>query len=185
LFLLNPAVHFAAIARIHERMQGGITSFFWDRGADNPMTYPQFLYTCDQASGHVAFAVLMANEIIGFVLLSDMLGKHRAHVSIWLEPKVRGVNSHLIAQCVLTSLHRDYQIENLYARTPWPHSQELCLRTGMIEVAEVPSYCKWGERVHDLKVFHSDASLWGKEKEEDYGSWRRRKYQRDERRSGA
>jgi hypothetical protein len=159
-------MHYAAIANIFARMQGGITSFFWDRGADNPITYPQFMSACDQASGNGAFALVMNREIIGFVLLSDFCKKHRAHISMWLEPKVRGVNSHLIAQQTLMQIHHTHKIQNLYALTPWRHSQELCLRAGMIEVAEVPSYCKWGDRIHDLKVFHSDPSLWRQEEDE-------------------
>lgn len=166
MHILNPAINYMAIARIYERMQGAICSFFYDRGPTNPMLFPQFLEMCDLAKGRAAFALVMKLEIIGFVLLSDFSGKHRAHISIWLEPKVRGVNSHLIARHALTELHRKYHIANIYALTPWRHSQELCLRAGMIEVAEIPSYCQWGDdEIHDLKIFHSDAALWRLEEE--------------------
>lgn len=125
------------------------------------MTFPQFMDVCDLNKGQAGFALLMKQEIIGFILLNNIAGKHRANISIWLEPKVRGVNSHLIARHALTELHSKYKIANIYALTPWRHSQELCLRAGMIEVAEVPSYCKWGEdEIHDLKIYHSDAALW-------------------------
>lgn len=167
MHVLNPAINYMAIVRIYERMLGGITSFFYDRGADNPMMFPQFLEICDLNKGQAAFGLTMKEEIIGFVLLNNFLEKHRANISIWLEPKVRGVNSHLIARYALMELHSKYKIENIYALTPWPHSQELCIRAGMIEVAEVPSYCKWGERIHDLKIFHSDAALWRLEEEGD------------------
>jgi len=169
MYILNPAIAYNTIARIYERMQGGITSFFYDRGADSPIMFPQFLEICDPNRGHAAFAIVMKLEIIGFILLSDFVEKHRANMTIWLEPKVRGVNSHLIARQVLRELHHEYKMANIYAPTPWHHAQELWLRAGMVEVAEVPSYCKWGDKIHDLKIFHSDAALWRLEEDREEG----------------
>lgn len=144
---------------------GGLRSFFWDRDPNILMSFPDFLNSHNATSGSVIFAIehvpVRGDPVFcGMFTLSNFVGKHRATLGMWIEPKYRGVNTHWIGKQVLTYCHKSVGLANVFALTPWRHAAECAGRMGMIQVADLPDYCKFGERIMDVMVFHSDAQLW-------------------------
>jgi hypothetical protein len=165
--LLHADYHWPTMLHIYQRLEktGGLRSLFWDRDPGNPMPLPEFLTSYNPTSGTLMFLIehVPIGEqpvFAGIFTLASFLKTHRALIGIWLEPKYRGVNSHWILKQVISHCHKTLKLDNLYGITPWPHAQALALRSGMVEVAELPNYCRVGDRVMDARVFHSDQHLW-------------------------
>jgi RimJ/RimL family protein N-acetyltransferase len=143
---------------IYNRMRGrGLASFFWDRQKEMPFAHFLRFFSSDE--GRALLAIAHHNNIVGAVSLSDFCDSYRAQIGFWLDPRYRGINSHLIGKQGLAYLHGTIGLENLYAMTPWFHAKQYAYRIGMQSVAEIPDYAKWGNRVMDVEVFRSNKSL--------------------------
>jgi hypothetical protein len=155
---LTPSAHPDAMLYIYNRMKRrALSSFFWDK--QEVISFHEFMNFFNPSEGKALLAVLHKEKIIGAAALTDFLGNHRAQIGIWLEPTMRGVNSHIVGKQILTTCHTNYGIRNLYGFTPWFHAKQYALRCGMQSVCEIPDYCKIGGRVLDLEVFRSEKSI--------------------------
>lgn len=153
------------MAYLYRRMRGrGLSSLFWTKQGAEPSLY-EFMSYYNPSQGNLLMVIEhtpvgTSPYVVGIFALTDFSGTHKCALSIWLEPRVRGVNSHLIGKQVITHCHTQLQVENLFAFTPWRHAQEYCVRVGLDEVAEIPSFCKWRGRDMDVYVFHSEKERW-------------------------
>ena len=115
------------------------------------------------SDGRALIAILHQGKIIAAGTLMDFIaqeraeaGYYRANIGIWIEPQYRGVNSHHISFQLVTFCHTALTIENLFAMTPWRSAKELCLRTGMQNVGEIPGYTLHKGRPMDVEIFQSE-----------------------------
>jgi len=169
--MLTVEQHMGVFQRIYNQMQHrGFDSVFWDR--DVPMGFYEFVTQHHPQAGTVAFAINHLSlygdiDLVGFMSLSGFIENHRAMISIWIDPKMRGVNSHWIGKQAISFCHTKLNLDNIYAMSPWRHAQEYCLRVGLAEVAEIPNFCRSREKVRDVKVFHSEKTLWKQQIKEE------------------
>jgi len=131
----------------------GLNSFFWER---TEMVSPLgFLNFFAPGSGRIPVVMMIKEKLVGLLMIADCQKEHRCSLGIWIAPAYRGVNSHWLSIQCLLYCHNSMGIENVFAASPWPHSQKLMERTGMLLVGRAPRYFKKGDRQLDLKMYAS------------------------------
>lgn len=103
---------------------------------------------------------VVTKRVIGCANLMDFNGKHRAYMGFWLDTPYRGANSHLFARQVLTYLHAQIGMENIFIVSPWKAAQSLAQRTGLELVTRISDYCNFGGRIMDIEIYRSCKERW-------------------------
>lgn len=149
--------HWLVVHDIYVRLTltNSMKQLFWGIPAIESMAFPQFLDLFRSGVMYLA-TIKLEKELIGVGLLSDIFGQHRVNLGIWLEPKMRGVNSHHVGRQLLAYTHGRLGFYYVYATTPWQSGKSFCERMGFHPVAELPAYCNFKGREQDVAVFMSD-----------------------------
>ena len=129
------------------------------------LTFPTFLYLYRQESGSSIFAMMHKGEFCGVFTLTNVYENHRCDGGFWIEPRLRGVNSVMIAEQALTFAHATLKINYVYLKTPWRAARELASRSGLRLAGEFASYHlhrdPHGRAVEKPAwVFYSESGAW-------------------------
>lgn len=136
-----------ALYRVWRAMEadGATRQAFWDEtdpttGAD----LATFIRLFDGVPSKLLLMIERANVLVGCFWLSDIRPGHQAFASMWMDKAARGRWTHEAAQLALGYSLATFQLQQLWALTPWPHAGTLCVRMGFRLVASLPEFCQRG-----------------------------------------
>lgn len=128
---------------------------FWGLPGPNAqkMDLPAFCAFFSHPEKVVLFVTSLDGEDLwGMVWFEELCG-HRAFGSTYMVPDARGAKALEAVQLACAYLHRTYDIEQIWALTPWKEAGQLIHRAGFTRMATLPEFAQVEGLRYDVGVY--------------------------------
>lgn len=131
---------------------------FWDdTGFATSGDLATFVRAFDGAPGKLLVMVertdMARPQLCGAIWLTNMVYGHQAFVSMWAAKSARGPIALEAATLVLPSLFRFFDLQQLWAITPWANAAAMCRRVGFKKWVILPGYCRWEGQIKNVWMY--------------------------------
>jgi RimJ/RimL family protein N-acetyltransferase len=137
---------------------GATALAFWDEtGFSTSGDLNSFVRAFDGAPGKVLILVERIDidppQLCGAIWLTNLVYGHQGFVSMWMTKDTRGAIAKDAATLVLPSLFTLFNLQQLWAVTPWANAGAMCRRVGFKRWCLLPSYCQWEGHPKDVQLY--------------------------------
>lgn len=131
---------------------GSMHSAFWD---DAEGDLAGFVRAFDGVPGKLLVMVehVAEQQLCGAIWLTNLVVGHQAFVSMWMRKEYRGPMALEAAKLFLPPIFRFYDLQQLWAVTPWPAAGAMCRRVGFKRWVVLPGYCQWDGKPKDVWMY--------------------------------
>lgn len=135
---------------------GATAHTFWDEtGFPTSGDLCSFIRSFDGVPGKLLTMVERTDteQLCGAIWFTNMVVGHQAYATMWMAKDARGVIALEAAQLVLPPLFRMFNLQQLWAVTPWANAGAMCRRVGFKRWCVLPGYCQWEGQPKDVWLY--------------------------------
>lgn len=117
-----------------------------------PQSLREFLNFC--SGPRACFVAMHLEGICGFFWLEDIVSGIQCELSGWIPFRYRGDDAHDILRQGLGFVAEKMQFPTVFCRTPFRSARGICVRAGMVQVADFDFYTGSTSKLSILRYDH-------------------------------
>jgi hypothetical protein len=131
---------------------GAMAHAFWDDPAGE---LGSFVRAFDGVAGKLLVMVehVKDQQLGGLIWLTNLVVGHQAFVSMWMRKDYRGPVALEAAKLFLPPIFALYDLQQMWAVTPWAKAGAMCQRVGFKRWCLLPGYCQWEGQPKDVQLY--------------------------------
>lgn len=139
----------------------GLTKYVFHSATENGTPYPMggdlvdFVKMFEPEHGKRFLLIVLdvtGEQLVGALWFDDIVGNHRASISIFMTEGYRGDAAEEAGRMALDYVFNQFCFMEIWAFTPWLHASRLAEKCGFVPIAVLPSLIPGKKETMDMRV---------------------------------